>query len=62
MIQQNNDPFMDQWKAYTPTERFTTEQLTDASIPSEIRKLMAVADLQSDLQNMEFPIYNQEDS
>jgi hypothetical protein len=62
MIQQNNDPFMDQWKAYTPTERFTTEQLTDASIPSEIRKLMAVADLQSDLPNMEFPIYNQEDS
>ena len=53
---------MDQWKGYTPAERFTAEQLQDASIPSEIRKLMSIADLQFDLPNTEFSIFNQEDS
>jgi hypothetical protein len=36
--------------------------LSDANIPSEIRKLMGVADLQRELQNLEYPIHNEEDA
>lgn len=53
---------MDDWKGYTPIQRFDQEFLTEASIPAEIRKLMSLADLEPERQNMDFPILNEEDA
>lgn len=62
MVAEDKDAFMDEWRAYTPSQRFDQQFLTDASIPAEIRKMMSIADLQPERQNMEFPINNEEDA
>lgn len=54
-----NDRFMDRWAAYLPAQRFTQEQMTDARLPSEIRKLMAIIDLKPEQPNMAFPIHDE---
>lgn len=53
---------MDEWKGYSPIQRFNQEFLTDATIPAEIRKLMSLADLEPERPNMDFPILSEEDA
>lgn len=62
MVAEDKDSFLDEWKGYSPAQRFGQEFLTDASIPAEIRKLMSLADLEPEKPNMDFPIQNEEDS
>ena len=50
---------MDKWAAYLPAQRFTQEQMTDARLPSEIRKLMSIIDLKPEQPNMAFPIHDE---
>jgi hypothetical protein len=59
LFEDQNDKFMDKWQAFLPAQRFTQEQMTNASLPSEIRKLMAVIDLQPEQPNMAYPIYDE---
>ena len=45
IFESKDDPFMHQWEGYTPEQRFKPSTLTNASLPSEIRKVMNFGDL-----------------